>query len=306
MRLTTAKSLQVAFYAISAFAGGACATSLGVGSGSPRPARADTPYAAVEQLGRVLVEVENEYVDPVNRAKLVDGAIKGMVAELDPHSSYMPPEDFSAFESDTEGQFGGIGIEVEERSDQLVVLAPIEGSPADRAGVRSGDVIVAVDGRDPSSESLDKLVKRLRGAPGSHVKIGVRRRGVADVLPFDLVREVILVPSVASKLLDSRVAYVRVKQFQEHTHDELLETVASCGPVRGGRSPASSSICAPIRAGSSTKRPKSRTSFSIAASSTPRAIAPGSSTKSERDRGAPSRASLASFSSTSSRPALRS
>ena len=88
----------------------------------PVTARGDTPYAAVDQLGRVLVEVENEYVDPVDRARLVNGAIKGMVAELDPHSSYMTPEEFSAFESDTEGQFGGIGVEVELRGEQLVLL----------------------------------------------------------------------------------------------------------------------------------------------------------------------------------------
>src|ERR1700729_2624754 len=107
-----------------AFAGGACVTALG---GSPRTALGDTPYAAVEQLGRVLVDVENEYVDPVDRGKLVDGAIKGMVAELDPHSSYMPPDEFRAFESDTEGEFGGIGIEVEARNGQFVALSPIEG-----------------------------------------------------------------------------------------------------------------------------------------------------------------------------------
>jgi carboxyl-terminal processing protease len=215
-----------------AFAGGACVTALG---GSPRTAHGDTPYAAMEQLGRVLVEVENEYVDPVDRAKLVDGAIKGMVAELDPHSSYMAPEDFQTFESETEGQFGGIGIEVESRSDQLIVLSPIEGSPAERAGIKSGDLIISVDGRDPGSEPLDKLVKRLRGAPGSHVKVGVRRSGVAEILTFDLAREIIRVPSVASKLLVDRVAYVRVKQFQERTHEELLEAAAKVRARAGGR-----------------------------------------------------------------------
>jgi carboxyl-terminal processing protease len=189
----------------------------------------------VEQLGRVLVEVENEYVDPVDRAKLVDGAIKGMVAELDPHSSYMPPEEFVAFESDTEGQFGGIGIEVENRNDQLIVLAPIEGSPAEKAGIKSGDLIISVDGKDPGSEPLDKLVKRLRGAPGSHVKMGVRRTGVAEILTFDLVREIIHVASVSSKLLVDRVAYVRVKQFQERTHDELLEAAAKMRSRAGGK-----------------------------------------------------------------------
>src|SRR5580704_13906900 len=138
MRLSNAA--RVCLLPLFAFAGGACATALG----GPSSAHGDTPYAAVEQLGRELVEVENEYVDPVDRAKLVNGAIKGMVGELDPHSSYMAPDEFRAFESDTEGEFGGIGIEVESRNDQLVVLSPIEGSPADRAGIKSGDVIVSV------------------------------------------------------------------------------------------------------------------------------------------------------------------
>lgn len=216
---------------LSAFAGGACVSTLG---GGGRSARGDTPYAAVEQLGRVLVEVENEYVDPVDRAKLVNGAIKGMVSELDPHSSYMPPDEFSAFQSDTEGQFGGIGIEVETRADQLVVLSPIEGSPAERAGIRSGDTVVSVDGKDPGAEPLDRLIKHLRGAPGSHVKVGIRRNGVADVLSFDLVREIIRVASVSSKLLSERVAYVRIRQFQERTHDELLEAAAKLRGRAGG------------------------------------------------------------------------
>jgi carboxyl-terminal processing protease len=220
---------------LSSFAGGACVSALG---GGGRSARGDTPYAAVEQLGRVLVEVENEYVDPVDRTKLVNGAIKGMVSELDPHSSYMPPEEFTAFQSDTEGQFGGIGIEVETRADQLVVLSPIDGSPAERAGIRSGDTVVSVDGKDPGAEPLDRLIKHLRGAPGSHVKVGIRRNGVADVLSFDLVREIIRVASVSSKLLDQRVAYVRIRQFQERTHDELLEAAAKLraraqGPLAG-------------------------------------------------------------------------
>jgi carboxyl-terminal processing protease len=225
------RALRFLVLPVCAFAGGACATVLS----GPRSAHGDTPYAAVEQLGRVLVEVENEYVDPVDRAKLVDGAIKGMVAELDPHSSYMPPDEFQSFESDTEGEFGGIGIEVENRNEQLIVLAPIEGSPAERAGIKNGDIIVSVDGKDPGSDPLDKLVKRLRGAPGSHVKMGVRRTGVNEILTFDLVREVIHVPSVASKLLVDRVAYVRVKQFQERTHDELLEAAAKLRSRAGGK-----------------------------------------------------------------------
>jgi carboxyl-terminal processing protease len=240
-------SLTFPFYVAAAFAGGACVTSLGGGASVARGAggsvsapaasgaSGDAPYAAVEQLGRVLVEIENEYVDPVDRAKLVDGAIRGMVSQLDPHSSYMPPDEFQNFQSDTEGAFGGIGIEVESRNDQLMVLAPIEGSPADRAGIRSGDVVAAVDGRDPSGEPLDKLVKRLRGAPGSHVKVSFRRKGTPDVITVDLVREIVHVPSVASKLLQERVAYVRIRQFQEHTHDELLEAAAKLRARAGGK-----------------------------------------------------------------------
>jgi carboxyl-terminal processing protease len=230
--LNLPRFVLLALLTLAAFAGGACATSLG---GGPRSAQGDTPFAAVEQLGRVLVEVENDYVDPVDRAKLVDGAIRGMVAELDPHSSYMPAEEFQSFESDTQGEFGGIGIEVENRSDQLIVLAPIEGSPADRAGILSGDFIVGVDGKDPGAVPLDKLVKQLRGLPGSHVKMAIRRQGVANVLTFDLVREIIHVPSVSSKLLTGGVAYVRVKQFQERTHDELLEAAGRLRAKSGGK-----------------------------------------------------------------------
>ena len=225
--------LLVPLLVFSAFAGGACAT-VAVG-GSAGAAQGDTPYAALERLGRVLVEVENEYVDPVDRAKLVDGAIKGMVSELDPHSSYMPPDEFQAFENDTQGEFGGVGIEIENRNDELLVLSPIDGSPAARAGIRSGDVVVSVDGRDPSLEPLDKLVKRLRGAPGSRVKVGVRRAGVADLLTFELARELVHVPSVSSRLLVNGVAYVRVKQFQDHTHDELLEAAAKLRSRSGGK-----------------------------------------------------------------------
>ena len=115
------------------------------------------------------------------------------------------------------------------------MLAPIEGSPAERAGIRAGDAIVSIDGNDPGAEPLDKLVKRLRGAPGSHVKVGVRRGTAAAILSFDLVREIVHVQSVSSKLLADRVAYVHIKQFQEHTHDELLGRGApSCAKRAGG------------------------------------------------------------------------
>jgi carboxyl-terminal processing protease len=187
---------------------------------------ADSPYGFVAQLARVLVQVENDYVDPVDRAKLLKGAIKGMVEGLDPHSSYMSPEDFESFESETEGQFGGVGIEVDVKGDQLTVIAPIEGSPAARAGIKSGDRIVSVDGEDIDHVALDKLVLRMRGPTGTHVKLYIQRKGAKEPLVFDLVREVVHVASVSSRRLDGGVGYIRIKQFQERTHQELLQAIA--------------------------------------------------------------------------------
>jgi len=133
------------------------------------------PYQAVSQLGRVLVQIENNYVDPVERSKIVEGAIKGMVENLDPHSNYLPPDEWKQFQSDTEGKFGGVGLEVDGRGEKLVVIAPIEGSPAARAGIKSGDQIIAVDGEDVMTQPLDRVVKKMRGAPGTKVKITVHR-----------------------------------------------------------------------------------------------------------------------------------
>ena len=210
-----------------AFAGGAAAE---VAGHAVRPASAtsldDSPYAAMTQLGRVLVTVENEYVEPVERTKLLNGSIDGMVAGLDPHSSYMSPQDFALFQSDTQGEFGGVGIEVDAKNEVLTVIAPIEGSPAERAGVKSGDKLVAVAGETATGIGLDKMVRKMRGRPGTHVKLTVRREGVKDPITFDLVREIIRVKSVSSRMLKGDVAYVRIKQFQDKTHDELLEAVA--------------------------------------------------------------------------------
>jgi carboxyl-terminal processing protease len=181
------------------------------------------PYAMLDQLARVLVMVENEYVDPVDRARLVQGAIKGMVAELDPHSSYLPPEDYGIFRGDTEGHFGGVGVEVDFSIDFATVIAPIEGSPAERAGIRSGDRIVAIDGQSVRGKSPAELVRIMRGEPGTKVQLTVRRDGVDRFLYFTLVRRVITVTSVVSQLLDGNVAYLRIKTFQSGTHAEFID-----------------------------------------------------------------------------------
>ena len=187
----------------------------------------ESPYAVTQMMGRVIAQVENDYVDPVERTKLVQGAIKGMVAELDPHSSYMPREDYTAFEQDTEGEFGGIGVEVDVRTEIITVLAAIEGSPAQKAGVKAGDQIIAVDGEYVQNATFDGMLKKMRGVPGTHVKLTVRRPNVKDPITFDLVRQIIRVPSIETKMLAGNIAYIRLKQFQDHTHDELLRAAAS-------------------------------------------------------------------------------
>src|SRR5690606_30011487 len=117
----------------SAFAGGAL-----VGHFASATPKAQSPYDVLDQMARLLLLIENEYVEPVERRRLVEGSIKGMVAELDPHSAYLPPQDYAIFQADTEGRFGGIGVEVDFREEYVIVIAPIEGSPAERAGIRSG------------------------------------------------------------------------------------------------------------------------------------------------------------------------
>jgi carboxyl-terminal processing protease len=173
-----------------------------------------------------LVIVENDYVEPVDRARLVEGAIKGMVAELDPHSSYLPARDYALFQGDTQGEFGGVGVEVDFRQGQVTVIAPIEGSPADRAGIRPGDRIVSIDKFSVQGQSAAELVRRMRGKPGTEVTLTVRRDENDALLRFTLRREVIEVASVAGELLDGEIAYIRLKQFQRGSHDEFMATIA--------------------------------------------------------------------------------
>jgi carboxyl-terminal processing protease len=220
MRKTVRPLPLLAALTLAAFTGGAL-----VGRLSFATTREESPYRDLAQLARVLVLVENQYVEPVDHKRALEGAIKGMVRELDPHSAYLPPEDYRIFQSDTEGKFGGVGIEVDLRDDAITVIAPIEGSPAERAGIRSGDRIVSVDGVSARGEPIDRLVRRLRGTPGSRVQVGARRPETETTMMFDLVREQIKVASIVAKRLDSDVLYVRLKQFQEGTHRELLDAV---------------------------------------------------------------------------------
>jgi carboxyl-terminal processing protease len=213
-------TIRMSLLALAAFAGGAGASEL-----AHATSERQNPYHLMEQLGRVLVAIEDEYVDPVDRARLIEGGIKGMVAELDPHSSYLPPEDYAIFQGDLEGRFGGIGVEVDFAGDYVTVIAPIEGSPAHQAGVKPGDRIVAIDNHAVRGRSPADLVRAMRGDAGTKVILSIRRDAVDRLMTFVLVRRTISVASIASKLLAGNFGYLRIKTFQSGTHSELLEHV---------------------------------------------------------------------------------
>jgi carboxyl-terminal processing protease len=157
-----------------------------------------------------------------------------MAGQLDPHSAYLPPQAFDTFRGDTEGEFGGVGVEVDFRGDAVTVIAAIAGSPAETAGVLPGDEIVAIDRVAVRGKSSEDLVNRMRGPAGTVVQVTVRREGHEKLLQFSITRRVIEVTSVLGKALVDGVAYVRVKQFQHGTHEELLDAVRDIRRQTGG------------------------------------------------------------------------
>lgn len=192
------------------------------------PAHAsESPYAVLERLADVLVHVEQSYVDPVDRARLLEGAATGMVAELDPHSAYLTPSQFSQFLEDTQGEFAGLGVEVDFRDDRVTVIATMPNSPAEAAGIRTGDRIVAVDSVPIIGVRADTIVRRMRGAVGTKVRLTLRREGTAEPIHVVLTRAMVSVPSVDGKLLDGNIGYVRLKAFQDGCYVELLERIAT-------------------------------------------------------------------------------
>jgi carboxyl-terminal processing protease len=159
-----------------------------------------------------------------------------MVAELDPHSEYFPPKDYGEFTSETTGKFGGVGIEVDARGEWLTVIAPIEGGPAEAAGIKPGDEIVQIEGADAKGLSLEKSVRMMRGEAGTKVEITIRRPSEGGKLyRVPLVRAEIRVPSVAWDVLPDGVVYLRIKQFQEKTHEELVDAIGKAKGKIGGK-----------------------------------------------------------------------
>jgi len=194
------------------------------------------PYDILERLADVLVYIEEGYVDPVDRSRLLEGATAGMVSELDPHSAYLTPAQFTQFIEDTQGAFAGLGVEVDFRDDSITVIATMPDSPAERAGLLAGDRIVAVDSVPITGVRAETIVRRMRGPVGTKVRLTLRREGAADPISITVTRAIVSVSSVEGKLLDSHIAYVRLKSFQEGCYVELVEQLARLStpkPLRG-------------------------------------------------------------------------
>lgn len=187
-------------------------------------------YESLEAFTNILAIVRKNYVDEVQTKDLINGAINGMLNGMDPHSAYLTPELYKELQMDTQGRFGGLGIEITVRNGTLTVVSPIEDTPAFRAGIKAGDQILKIEGEFTKDMSLMQAVKKMRGPKGTKLNLSVKREGVTDLLDFSIVRDTIRVQSVRSRLLEEGYVYVRLAQFQERSDRDLqraLEKLAS-------------------------------------------------------------------------------
>jgi carboxyl-terminal processing protease len=184
-------------------------------------------YQELETFANVLAIVQKNYVEPVSTKQLINGAITGMLASLDPHSAYLTPDLYKDLQVETRGSFGGLGIEITIKNSMLTVVAPIEDTPAYKAGIKANDQIVKINRDFTKDMTLTDAVKRMRGPKGSKISLMLHREGVPELFTITLTRDVIKIKSVKSKELEDTYGYVRITTFQEHTDEDVehaLET----------------------------------------------------------------------------------
>ncbi|MBM3149934.1 MAG: S41 family peptidase, partial [Chloroflexi bacterium] len=192
-----------------------------------RVGAANDIYTYLDLFNDALAKVEGAYVEEVDAKELMYGAIRGMLASLDPYSMFLDEEAFGDFQVTTEGEFGGLGIQITVRDGVLTVVSPIEGTPAYDLGIQSGDRIVAIEGRPTRGITVDDAIKELRGAPGTKVGITIQRQGIDDLLEYTVTRDIIKVDSVPyAFVLDGGVGYVRISRFARTTTEELTKRLA--------------------------------------------------------------------------------
>jgi len=183
-------------------------------------------YEKIDLFSEVLNKIDKEYVESINQSDVMDAAINGVLQSLDPYSAYMSPEMFDDMQTETSGQFGGLGIEVGMEHGVVKVISPIDDTPASRAGVKAGDYIVKINDIQVQGKSLTEAVELMRGKVGSEIKITVRRRGVKKAIIFNITREIIKIESVkGSKYIDEGIGYLRLTSFNENSGDQIKKKI---------------------------------------------------------------------------------
>lgn len=203
---------------------------------APVFALTDKGYESLHTFSRVLQQVETNYVEPVDDQTLVRGAIRGMLDVLDPHSVFMPPSVYKELRMETGGRFAGVGLEVTIKKGWITVVSPIEGSPADRAGIKAGDRIIRINGKSTREIDLSETVGMMRGKSGTHIQITIQREDNKHPFDVSVMRKVIQVPSIRAELLPGNIGYARITSFQERTGLDLADTLHSLekgAPLQG-------------------------------------------------------------------------
>ena len=182
-------------------------------------------YKKIDLFGEVLERINKEYVDEVDQSESMDSAINGLLQSLDPYSAYMSPEIFNQMQTETSGEFGGLGIEVSMESGVVKVISPIDDTPASRAGIKAGDYIVKINNTQVQGKSLSEAVDLMRGPVGSGIELTIRRSGEKKALTFNIVREIIEIQSVKSEILDKNIGYIRLTSFNENSGEQIKKKI---------------------------------------------------------------------------------
>ncbi|MDA9073151.1 S41 family peptidase [Pelagibacteraceae bacterium] len=184
-------------------------------------------YEKIDLFGEVLNKIKKDYVDEVNQPEMIDSAINGVLQSLDPYSAYMSPEIFKEMQTDTRGEFGGLGIEIGMESGVVKVISPIDDTPAANAGIKAGDYIVKIGDIQVQGKSLMEAVKLMRGPVGTSIRLTIRRKNFKKPLEFEIVRKIIEVKSVNSEILgkDKNLGYIRLKSFNENSDNQFLNVI---------------------------------------------------------------------------------
>ena len=182
---------------------------------------AENIYEKIDLFGEVLEKINSEYVDEINQSESMDSAINGLLQSLDPYSAYMSPEILEEMQTETSGEFGGLGIEVSMESGVVKVISPIDDTPASKAGIKAGDYIVKINNTQVQGKSLSEAVELMRGAVGSEIELTVRRVGEKKALTFKIIREIIQIQSVKAELIEENIGYIRLTSFNENSGKQI-------------------------------------------------------------------------------------